>query len=67
MTRKHYKMLARLIGEHGIYVNSGFTNDLIHELKKDNRRFNVGIFRDAINSSIKPDIKRRNQGGAPMR
>lgn len=61
MTKKDYVVLARLIGENGIYINSGFVNGLIHELKKDNRRFNVQIFRDAINQHIKKDIKQRGR------
>jgi len=59
MTRKHYRTLARLIGEHGIYINSGFINDLIFELKKDNNRFNINIFRAAIHDNIKPEIKEK--------
>ena len=59
MTRKHFKMLARLIGEHGIYINSGFINDLMYELKKENRLFNIATFRAAINDHVKEDIKRR--------
>lgn len=61
MTRKHYRILARLIGEHGIYINSGFLNDLLFELKKDNKRFNINIFKTAINDNIKPDIKQRGR------
>lgn len=61
MTKKHYVALARLIGENGIYINSGFMNGLIHELKKDNRNFDVRIFRHAINQHIKKDIKQRGR------
>ena len=53
MTRKHFIMLARLIGEHsnkahGVIHRDNFIKSLTYELKKDNRRFNPGIFKDAI-------------------
>jgi len=53
MTKKHYKILARLIGEHsnkayGYIFRDSFIKSLSYELKKDNRLFNPETFKDAI-------------------
>ena len=58
MTRKHYRILARVIGEnsnksHGYINYNSFVDNLSYELKKDNRRFNAQIFKDAIENNIK--------------
>mgnify|MGYP003133101530 CR=1 FL=1 len=53
MTRKHFVMLARVLGQNKISENSPLVSDLAYELKKENRFFNVAIFKEAIKNNIK--------------
>ena len=53
MTKKHFIMLARVLAKNKISENSPLVSDLAFELKKENRFFNVAIFKDAIKNNIK--------------
>ena len=58
LTRKHYKMIAKVINNNKIYSNNStrkilkmdsLINDLCVELKQDNSLFNKDKFIDACN------------------
>ena len=58
LTRKHYKMIAKVIKDNKIYSNNStrkilkmdsLINDLCVELKQDNSLFNKDKFIDACN------------------
>ena len=70
LSKKHYKKIAELIGEHTVsienkmcnFISYGFVLKLAQYLKKDNPRFNFQTFFEAINKeSIQADFDAINK------
>tara|TARA_B100000035_G_scaffold56143_1_gene44439 strand:- start:437 stop:703 length:267 start_codon:yes stop_codon:yes gene_type:complete len=70
LSKKHYKKIAELIGEHTVsienkmcnFISYGFVLKLAQYFKEDNPRFNLETFFEAINKeSINADFDAINK------
>ena len=70
LSKKHYKKIAKLIGEHTVgienkmcnFISYGFVLKLAQYFKEDNPRFNLQTFFEAINKeSINADFDAINK------
>ena len=70
LSKKHYKKIAKLIGEHTVsienkmcnYISYGFVLKLAQYFREDNPKFNLQTFFEAINKeSINADFDAINK------